>query len=834
MQRSTDLTRHARGMRHDFLDRLADRFGTLAEFAHDRRWPLLILTLAIFAVGLYFASFARVDTSITAFFDAKDPSYATYDRYREDFGSDEIAYILYRVPDAKHGPFDLQAMRKIAELTHTLETEVPFVSRVTSLANVELLRADDELIQIQTLLSDLPSSQQELLRVRDLVINNPALLGDLVNAQADHATIIVNTTRTANDAVERLRLDPEAGDGIDNLYPHVSNSKINEILARPEYAGIAFYHAGDVAVNSEYTEMALAEPPMMVAITFVIIMLLGALLLRAGFAALLGPLLVVSVSIILTMAATVLLGWDLDVMFGLTPTLLTAIGVAQAVHVIAGFQQARSQGLRRRAALRETMLQTGNPCLLAALTTAVGFFAMVFAKLPGVAHFAVYGALGVMLTFLLSITLLLCLLSFGKDEPNPASKPTANGAAQRGATWLEAALGWIAAVVIRYPRHIIAIGAVTLLFALAGTAQLKIDFNFLTDLKPHVPWRVNTEYVEEHMGGTLSIVHVFDAGEDGIKDPAVLRHIEALQAFAEQDPLVKKTLSVVDTLKQLNQAFHGDDPAWYKLPEDRALIAQYLLLYELSGGERLQQYVTPDFSRAAVQLRVEMTNASNIRRLLKSLNSFEQQQAAHALEMEVTGAGILWVTAADYIASSQLSGYSVAFSMIALLMCIIFRSIKVGLLSMVPNLTPVLLVLGYMGWQGMFLDYYRLLLATIAIGIAVDDTVHLVVRMRREYVQCGDYPLALQRSLAGVGPALVCTSIILVTCFLVLLGSDAQVIADFGVSLAAITLAALVADLFLMPALLIVFKPFGTAVLERGVTNTTHLSTLPTNYYRIE
>lgn len=825
MQGSTNLTCRARAERRDFLDRLADRFGALADFAHDHRWPLLIAALITFGLGLYCASFARVDTSITAFFDANDPSYANYDRYRDDFGSDEIAYILYRVPAAKHGPFDLQAMRKVAALTVALETEVPFVSRVTSLANVELLRADDELIQIKTLLSDMPRSQHELLQVRALVMNNPALPGDLVNAQADHATIILKTARTANDAVEKLRLDPQAGDGIDNLYPHVSNSKINEILARPEYAGIEFYHSGDVAVNSEYTEMALAEPPMMVAITFAIIMLLGALLLRAGVVALIGPLLVVSSSIILTIAATVLLGWDLDVMFGLTPTLLTAIGVAQAVHVISGFQQARSQGLRRRAALRQTMVQVGNPCLLAAVTTAVGFFAMVFARLPGVTHFAVYGALGVMLTFLLSITVLLCLLSFGKDE----AVPTRKRSAQRGATWLNALLGWIAAVVIRYPRHIIAIGAATLLFALAGAAQLKIDFNFLTDLKPHVPWRVNTEYVEDHMGGTLSIVKVFDAGEDGIKNPAVLQHIEALQAFAERDPLVKKTLSVVDTLKQLNQAFHGDDPAWYRLPEDRELIAQYLLLYEIAGGEQLQQYVTPDFSRAAVQLRIEMTNASNIRRLLKSLNSFEQQHGSPTFKVETTGVGFLWVKAADYIASSQLSGYSVAFTVIALLMCIIFRSIKVGLLSMVPNLTPVLLVLGYMGWQGMFVDYYRLLLATIAIGIAVDDTVHLVVRMRREYAACGDYALALQRSLAGVGPALVCTSIILVTCFLVLLGSQAQVIASFGISLAAITLAALVADLFLMPALLIVFKPFSAAAPEAGTTNMADLNTVGPN-----
>lgn len=806
IRHSTKIVDTTNTNRQDFLERLASRFGDLAEYAYDHRWPMLIAALATFATALYFASFARIDTSLDAFFDANDPSYRYYDRYREDFGSDEIAYILYRVPDAKHGPFDLQAMRNIAKLTRALETEVPFVSQVTSLTNAEFMESDEDLIQIHELLSEFPRSQRALLKVRDLVVNNPVYVGNLVNAEADHATIIVKTTRAATDKVEKLRLDPEGGDGLDNLYPQVTNNKIAEILSRPEYKSIEFYHSGDVPFNSVYNELALSEPPQLVAVTFAIIMLLGAFLFRTGITALIGPLVVVSFSIILTIAAMVLLDWDLDVMFGLTPTLLTAIGVAQAVHLISEFQHARRLGMRRRAALRQAMVLVGNPCFLAALTTAAGFFAMVFAKLPGVMHFAVYGALGVMLTFLLSITLLLCLLSFGEDDALPASGP--GSAAQRGSNWLESMLAWIAALVIRYPKRIVAIGATILLFALGGAAQLKIDFNFLTELKPHVPWRVNTEYVEEHMGGTLSIVYVFNAGEDGIKDPEVLKHIEALQAHAENDPLVKKTLSVVDTLKQLNQAFHGDNPAYYKLPDDRDLIAQYLLMYEISGGEELQQYVTADFSRAVVQLRVKMTNASNIRRVLESLATFEQKNRSPELTMETTGVGLLWVKTADYIASSQLSGYSVAFGIIALLMCIIFRSIKVGLMSMVPNLTPVLLVLGYMGWQGMFLDYYRLLLATIAIGIAVDDTVHLVARMRREYALCGDYELALQRSLAGVGQALVCTSIILVTCFLVLLGSDAQVMASFGISLAAITLAALIADLFLMPAMLLVFRPF--------------------------
>ena len=190
---------------------------------------------------------------------------------------------------------------------------------------------------------------------------------------------------------------------------------------------------------------------------------------------------------------------------------------------------------------------------------------------------------------------------------------------------------------------------------------------------------------------------------------------------------------------------------------------------------------------------------------------------------------IVWVQLADYIADSQLQGYSLAFVMIALIIALVFRSLKVAALAMVPNVLPVVLTLGVMGWFDIHLDYYRLLLATIAIGIAVDDTIHVLTRFRAEFRSLGNYDAAMAATLRGVGQALIISSSILVMAFLVFLISDTTVFASFGVLLAATILSALVADLYLLPVLLTVFKPFGPEFVPARGTDAPGPDALPTH-----
>ena len=219
--------------------------------------------------------------------------------------------------------------------------------------------------------------------------------------------------KSSIDPLVEIRLDPEGGDGLENLYPQVTYESIEQILAEPEYEGINFYHTGDVPLNSVYNTITMSESSGLGAITVVVI---GALLLfffRSPIG-LVGPLAVVVLSIVVTIAVVGLIGWELDLMFSMLPTLLIAVGVADSVHILSEFRAYHAELGDRRAAVRRTMYLVGTPCLLTSLTTAAGFAAMSVSPIKALSHFGVYCAIGVVAAFLLSVTLLMVFLSFGR------------------------------------------------------------------------------------------------------------------------------------------------------------------------------------------------------------------------------------------------------------------------------------------------------------------------------------------------------------------------------------------------------------------------------------
>jgi predicted RND superfamily exporter protein len=789
-----------------FLNR---RFAALAGWSFDHRGWVVATGLLLLAGSLALASRARIDNSYEAYFDLDDPAFTAYEQYREDFGSDEVSYILYEAPDFEHGPWSLEVMRKIAQLTRALEEEVPFVYEVTSLVNAEFIEGVADGIEIRELRDALPESQGPLLELRARYRAKPLLVGGILSADAEYAAIIVEMDRSSTDPLEEIRLDPVGGDGLDNLYPQVTNAKIEEILSRPEYVGLRFYHSGDVPLNAAYNTIFRSESVLLNGITAGVI---GAILLfffRSGVAVI-GPLIVVQLSVVACVALIGVLGWKLDMSFGMIPTLVTAIGVAHSVHILSEFR-ARFCALRdRREALVKTIYLVGTPCFLTSLTTAAGFLSMSFVPIKSIARLAIYSGFAVLAAFALSLTLLMAFLSFGRPVPRRESSE-AERLRAKGGRAVHSALLAIAAFDVRHRRAILAAFAALFLASGLGLTRLVVDSNWFDDFSYRVPLKADTEKVDAVMGGVMSLVYLFDGGgTDTIVEPAVLREIAGLQARADsEDWLVRKSYSIVDILEDLNQAFHGGDPAWHRLPESRELVAQYLLLYEMSGGEEVEEYVSPDYRRASLELRVALAPTSSTAALVEMLDRELALRPLEASSASLTGIGALWLELMDYIVSSQIQGFLIAFSVIGVMMCLVFRSLKTGIVLLLPNLSPVVLTLGVMGWTGIPLDYNKVLIAAVAIGIAVDDTIHLMSRCRHEFGVRGDYREALRAATTDVGRALVITSVALVFGFLVFTFSVMNSMATFGVLLATTITVALVADFLFLPALVMSFEPFG-------------------------
>lgn len=792
--------------RTDFAGRLNAAFAAVGGWSYDHRWIVLAFALLLAVGSLALAARARVDNSYENYFDPDDPAYEAYEQYRDDFGSDEISYILYEAPDAPHGPWNLDVMRRIVGLTGALEDEVPFVYEVQSLANAELTTGSAGGIEISELRDEMPGTQAELLALRDRYLAKPIFVGGILSGDARHAAIVIEMDRSSTDPLDEIRLDPEGGDGLENLYPQVTDAAIEEILARPEYAGIVFHHSGDVPMNAAYNRIIGVESGTLQAITSAVI----AVLLLFFFRSLVGviaPIAVVQLSVLMVVAFVTAVGWKLGMSFTSAPTLLTAIGVAHSVHILSEFRT-RFAALRdRREALIGTLYLVGTPCLLTSVTTAVGFLAMSFVPIPSIAQMAVFNAFGVMAAFGLSFTLLTAFLSFGARAPRRSASES--GRAQ-GADRTQQGLAAITRFVIRR-RAAIGVAFVAIFVASAlGIGRLVVDSNWLDDFRDDMPLKITTLRIDEVMGGVTNLVLLFDGGApESVKEPAVLRDIERVQRWADDRGLVRKSHSLVDILKDLNQSFHADDPAWHRLPDSRNLVAQYLLLYESAGGSESDEYVSSDYRDAALELRLALAPTSATADLTRGLAAELAAQPLEATRMSVTGIGALWVKLLDVIVWSQVQAFAVAFAAIAVVMCLLFGSWRTGLLAMLPNLLPVVLALGVMGWTAIPLDYNKIAIAAVAMGIAVDDTIHLLSRIRHEFQRCGRYEEALRAAMLDVGRALWITSVALVAGFLVLLLSSLASQATYGLLLATTIVTALVADFLLLPALVLGFRPFG-------------------------
>ena len=791
----------------DAMSALGKFFETIGGWSYDHRWVVLIASFVVWGIGGYLSSSARVDNSVASFFDTDDPTYGAYLDYRDDFESDEVGYVVYRTPK---GTWDIDVMRQVESLTAALEEEVPFVKQVTSLSNVEFMEgAPPDDILVYDLLSEFPESQEELYAIRDKFMKKPIYIGGLVSEDSELGGIIIEMNRSSVDSVDLLRLDPEGGDGLDNLYPQVSYRAIEGILARPEYSNFEFFHTGDVAINATYNIVFMEEEfPLLVAMSVIVIALALAFVFRRPLGVI-GPFMVIAFAMAISLAVIGALGWQIDFMFGMMPILLITVGVANAVHILSEFDIYHRELRDRREAIRRSLYLVGAPCLMASLTTAAGFLSLSFSPVKTVAHLAIYSSAGILAAFVASITILVAFLTFGRDPKTDRAQKRLE-ARQKRAERFGNALRSVASFVIRFRNPILVVSAALFVLSAWGITKLSVDSNFLLEFSEDIPVRRTTQFVDDHMSGNYSIVYVFDSGEDdGIKDPAVLREIERVQKEAEKHPLVTKTYSVVDMMKDINQSFHNGDPDYYTIPESPELVAQYLLVYEMSGGEELRDYVTMDYARATLELRCMMKQTSLLEGIVDDIDAALAAQPLEASTTSVTGIGALWLKFVEYITMSQIQGGILALTVVSLMMIVVFRSVKIGLVSMLPNVSPVILVIGFMGWAGIYLDYYRLLIAPVAIGIAVDDTIHLMTRYRYEFTQYRDYEKALYASMDGVGRALFTTSAILVLGFMVNAFSVMDGQQSFGILLSTVIAVALIADFLLMPALILWLKPFG-------------------------
>ena len=577
-----------------------------------------------------------------------------------------------------------------------------------------------------------------------------------------------------------------------------------------------------------------------------------------SFSAVLWPMVTIAASMTWTWGLTVWLGVTISQMIALTVMLVFAVGIADCVHVMSAYFGFRRKGDDHYDALSKSYGKTGLAILVTTITTMAGVLALTTSELVPIQVFGMMSAFGVVLAFFFTLVLLPILLDLwhpGAPEADDASLADRIGALWhelRNSTKIGAALiyivamylmlgpwvgmyitvislltyivvNWQLAILSAVPNFVarrpwLVLSVFAGLFALCsyGMTLIRIDSNMTELTKEGSAIRVAYETVDENMAGAMSMVIMVDTHtSDGLYNPRLLQAMDQLQSRIETSysDQVTRTNSLANIVKDTYKIMSDDDPAYYRVPDDDQMISQLLYLFNSANPEDRRALVSDDYSRSHISLNIYNAGSYQYQRFFEEISQeidevFGPLESEFpALEVYLTGSMALLMRMADEVANSQFSSFTFAIAVISVIMIITLGSLQGGLMAMIPNMIPALLGFGLMGLLGIALDTDTLLIAPLIIGIAVDDTIHFMTHYRVELIRTGSISESLVSTIRDVGQAVMFTTMVLGLGFALLSFSDYLGMAKMGFFGSAAIFVALLCDLFLIPAMIIIFKP---------------------------
>jgi len=484
---------------------------------------------------------------------------------------------------------------------------------------------------------------------------------------------------------------------------------------------------------------------------------------------------------------------------GIIPPLLSALTIAALVHLFNALHYASKRGFVGKERVNAALSEIKRPALFSALTTSAGLASLGLSPIPPISVFGLTAAIGVILIYLIVIHILPTIFARfdTSDWPSRAS----------GLTLMDTLVKKLFHTGIRNPVMVL----ICIFFALAATipfmAKVEVETNIQEFFPPTHSLRKATDYIEEKLVGTTPLEIIFstsssaDTEAEILIQPETLHYFKDFQLWLKKQPEVDKTVSVVDFIEEMNWGFHAQDEQFLSIPQDPNLISQYLFIYD---GEDMYDFIDEDYQQARVAMNVNVHGANEISNLMKKTEQYLSQNPLQNTQWRITGAGRLFADQETLLIEGQILSLGGALLLIFTLMLILWRSLKDTLICMIPNLSPIVLIFIIMGIFGIWLDMATAMIASVAVGIAIDDTIH-VYHGFIDRVKKGAHPVfALARTYHQAGRAVMTTTIILCSQFLLLLASAFVPMGHFGVLTSVGLLAALIFDLLLLPALLIV------------------------------
>ncbi len=743
------------------------------------RYRAAVLLVCLLLTGLagYQARHLTFDSDIEIWFLEDDQSLRTYRKFLEQFQSDEIEVIGIFADDV----FTPELLRAIDRITREA-ARAPYAHDVTSLSNAEILTSPGAFhVVIGRLMEEIPETAQQAAETRKRALGNVLVRDNLVNADGSATAIIVELDPSAT-LIEQKR---ELLEKLDRIVRRHLPADGDYLLSGSPTLDEAFYR---------YTERDFALLVPLGALVVIGICL--ALLRRVGVT--LAALAVVTLAALWTFGLMGALGLKVNVISSSLMVLILAVGVADSIHIISDYYDELRAGKAKLEALAAGTAVLIVPCLFTSATTAAGFLSLLTSDLKPTGEFGWLAAVGVGAAFLLSVTFLPAVLSF-----LPAPKTASIRGKQ--ALFMERLLDRLGHPTRKSSLVVLGLSGLLIALAVVGIIKVRVGVNPLNYFRHDDPVRQAIIRVDRELGGSGSFDLVINTRPEGLKDPEVLRRLDTLEKRLESLPGVTRAFSVLDSLRETRRLLTDGKPESAVLPDSRQMAAQLYLMLE--GDEQFRRNVLGDYQTTRMTARVQFYVAAKLVKDIHQLQKeLRQSYWDEALRIEPTGYVLLMSYMEKYMLDSQISSLLVAFSVITVMMILLMRSLRLGLFSLIPNLVPIALGLAFMAPAGIALDPGTVMIGSMALGLVVDDTVHFLVRLRRN-LATADLETAIAGAMRQTGRPIIFTSLILSLGFLTLIAGSFNPNISFGLVSAVVIVLAVVADLVMLPAALIVFRP---------------------------
>ena len=743
--------------------------------------PFVVILTSIIMILLvaYGARYATVSSDYRYFFGEDNPQRTAFESLQNVYSKDDS--VLITVTPDNGQVFKLETLKGLQYLTSEAWL-LPFVTRVDSITNFQYSHAVGDDLVVQDLVrqqdTSAHDSSEQLSKLETIALSEPMLINRLINERASVTGINVKMTFPGESPFEV----PEAAEAARQLAQSFMD----------KFQGHKVHLTGIVMLNDAFNEAGIRDVMTLMPIMYLLIAVMLFFFLRNATAV----VTTLGIVILSILSGVGFSGWasiPITPPSSIAPTVIMTLAIAHSIHFLKTLFKTMGKGVAKEKAIVESLKQNFRPVFLTSLTTIIGFLSLNFSDTPPFHDLGNITAVGVAMAFLLSIGLLPAVMSLINITPR-ATVVSDNKLAARYTAWLDR----------RSMPIILAMVFLTLFLGLQIN-NIKINDQFVGYFDNSIQFRPHSEYTIDNLTGIYQLNFDLDSGEpQGVADPEYLKNLDRFANYMRLIPGVVHVSTLSDTFKRLNKNMHGDDDSYYRLPDRRDLAAQYLLLYEMSlpYGLDLNNQINVSKSSSRIIVTMEEVTTSRILEISALASDWLKLNTPQFMHTQATSPTVMFSHITERNIHSMLWGTLIAFTLITLIMITALRSIKYGLISLLPNIIPATLAIGIwsllVGEAGFSIAF----VASVTLGIIVDDTVHFLSKFNYAKNTGHSTSEAVQYSLEHVGGALISTSIILVIGFSVLMLSGFKLNFVLG-ALSALTIAiALLVDFTFLPAIL--------------------------------